>query len=270
MNYLRPDIKRGNISPDEDDLIIRLHSLLGNRWALIAARLPGRTDNEIKNYWNSHLSKRLKNTANFNKLKGASKGIQVPKKQKKKINNDQDSAKGEMMLKTKVHLPKAMRVSPFSIKRNNSIESMVSGSSSYGEALNSPWSWSNIKDANLIGGEPLACDNKHSDDHFFDENDVDCYLSCLNSETTEDMLGKIYEEYHQLLEAENEFPLDSFVNSKHSDDHFFDENDVDCDLSCLNSETTKDMLGNIYEEYHQLLEAENEFPLDSFFNSMLI
>ncbi|KAL0542367.1 hypothetical protein IC582_022472 [Cucumis melo] len=59
MNYLRPDIKRGNITADEDDLIIKLHSLLGNRWSLIAGRLPGRTDNEIKNYWNSHLSKRL-------------------------------------------------------------------------------------------------------------------------------------------------------------------------------------------------------------------
>ncbi|XVE53847.1 hypothetical protein DITRI_Ditri03aG0034600 [Diplodiscus trichospermus] len=58
MNYLRPDIKRGNISSDEEDLIIRLHKLLGNRWSLIAGRLPGRTDNEIKNYWNSHLSKR--------------------------------------------------------------------------------------------------------------------------------------------------------------------------------------------------------------------
>ncbi|XP_021275847.1 transcription factor TT2-like [Herrania umbratica] len=58
MNYLRPDIKRGNISPDEEDLIIRLHKLLGNRWSLIAGRLPGRTDNEIKNYWNTHLSKR--------------------------------------------------------------------------------------------------------------------------------------------------------------------------------------------------------------------
>lgn len=31
LNYLRPDIKRGNISPDEEDLIIRLHKLLGNR-----------------------------------------------------------------------------------------------------------------------------------------------------------------------------------------------------------------------------------------------
>eukprot|EP01018_Ginkgo_biloba_P023585 Gb_34386 [translate_table: standard] len=59
MNYLRPEIKRGGISPDEEELIIRLHNLLGNRWALIAGRVPGRTDNDIKNYWNIHLSKKL-------------------------------------------------------------------------------------------------------------------------------------------------------------------------------------------------------------------
>ncbi|KAK0597628.1 hypothetical protein LWI29_027064 [Acer saccharum] len=59
MNYLRPNIKRGNISDQEEDLILRLHKLLGNRWSLIAGRLPGRTDNEIKNYWNSHLSKKM-------------------------------------------------------------------------------------------------------------------------------------------------------------------------------------------------------------------
>ncbi|WOL19514.1 transcription factor MYB23-like [Canna indica] len=58
LNYLRPGIKRGNISDDEEDLIIRLHNLLGNRWSLIAGRLPGRTDNEIKNHWNTHLSRR--------------------------------------------------------------------------------------------------------------------------------------------------------------------------------------------------------------------
>jgi myb proto-oncogene protein len=60
LNYLRPDIKRGNISHDEEELIIRLHKLLGNRWSLIAGRLPGRTDNEIKNYWNTTLRKKAK------------------------------------------------------------------------------------------------------------------------------------------------------------------------------------------------------------------
>ncbi|TKW11651.1 hypothetical protein SEVIR_6G246200v4 [Setaria viridis] len=59
INYLRPDLKRGNFTPDEDDLIVSLHSLLGNKWSLIAARLPGRTDNEIKNYWNTHIRRKL-------------------------------------------------------------------------------------------------------------------------------------------------------------------------------------------------------------------
>ncbi|XP_030973699.1 transcription factor MYB4-like [Quercus lobata] len=64
-NYLRPDIKRGNFSKEEEETIIKLHEMLGNRWSAIAARLPGRTDNEIKNVWHTHLKKRLKqNQAN--------------------------------------------------------------------------------------------------------------------------------------------------------------------------------------------------------------
>ncbi|GLJ48243.1 hypothetical protein SUGI_1018520 [Cryptomeria japonica] len=58
-NYLRPNVKRGNISLEEEELIIRLHKLLGNRWSLISGRVPGRTDTEIKNYWNTHLKKKL-------------------------------------------------------------------------------------------------------------------------------------------------------------------------------------------------------------------
>ncbi|KAI3972995.1 hypothetical protein MKX01_019653 [Papaver californicum] len=59
INYLRPDLKRGNFTEEEDELIIKLHSLLGNKWSLIAGRLPGRTDNEIKNYWNTHIKRKL-------------------------------------------------------------------------------------------------------------------------------------------------------------------------------------------------------------------
>ncbi|KAI3499972.1 hypothetical protein L1887_35786 [Cichorium endivia] len=64
LNYLRPNIKRGDFAEDEIDLILRLHKLLGNRWALIAGRIPGRTANDVKNYWNTHHRSRSKQQKN--------------------------------------------------------------------------------------------------------------------------------------------------------------------------------------------------------------
>ncbi|XP_062106152.1 transcription factor MYB80-like [Humulus lupulus] len=58
-NYLRPDLKHGQFSDAEEQTIVKLHSIVGNRWSIIAAQLPGRTDNDVKNHWNTKLKKKL-------------------------------------------------------------------------------------------------------------------------------------------------------------------------------------------------------------------
>ncbi|KAI9177998.1 hypothetical protein LWI28_021536 [Acer negundo] len=65
LNYLRPDVKRGNITPEEQYLIMELHAKWGNRWSKIAKHLPGRTDNEIKNYWRTRIQKHIKQAETY-------------------------------------------------------------------------------------------------------------------------------------------------------------------------------------------------------------
>nr|BBD82509.1 putative Myb transcription factor JAMyb [Oryza sativa Indica Group]BBD82521.1 putative Myb transcription factor JAMyb [Oryza sativa Indica Group] len=82
LNYLRPDVKRGNFTAEEQLLILDLHSRWGNRWSKIAQHLPGRTDNEIKNYWRTRVQKHAKQLncdVNSKRFKDAMKYLWMPR-----------------------------------------------------------------------------------------------------------------------------------------------------------------------------------------------
>ncbi|KAJ3671064.1 hypothetical protein LUZ60_008490 [Juncus effusus] len=66
LNYLRPDIKHGGFTEEEDQTILALYSEIGSRWSIIASKMPGRTDNEIKNHWNTKLKKKIKSEKSSN------------------------------------------------------------------------------------------------------------------------------------------------------------------------------------------------------------
>ncbi|URE07179.1 Myb-like DNA-binding domain [Musa troglodytarum] len=59
LNYLRPNVKHGEFSKEEDRIICNLFANIGSRWPIIASQLPGRTDNDIKYYWNTKLKKKI-------------------------------------------------------------------------------------------------------------------------------------------------------------------------------------------------------------------
>ncbi|KAI3964367.1 hypothetical protein MKX01_024984 [Papaver californicum] len=69
INYLRPGLRRGTFTSEEEETFVALHRLLGNKWSQIAQHLPGRTDNEIKNYWNSYLKKKLMKAGELEMIK---------------------------------------------------------------------------------------------------------------------------------------------------------------------------------------------------------
>ncbi|XP_044484692.1 myb-related protein 306-like [Mangifera indica] len=110
-NYLRPGIKRGNFTDHEEKMIIHLQALLGNRWAAIASYLPQRTDNDIKNYWNTHLKKKLKKLQTG--VDGQNQDV---------LSSSQQVSKGqwERRLQTNIHMAKQALCEALSLDKSSS------------------------------------------------------------------------------------------------------------------------------------------------------
>ncbi|KAK4734237.1 hypothetical protein R3W88_008498 [Solanum pinnatisectum] len=96
VNYLHPDVKRGPFSMEERETVIKMYQQLGNRWAAIAGKLPGRTDNEVKNFFHTHLKKHLGQINNIDALvksgrvrKSKKKSSKAQEKPKLFVNNSE-------------------------------------------------------------------------------------------------------------------------------------------------------------------------------------
>ncbi|KAL0535696.1 hypothetical protein IC582_030037 [Cucumis melo] len=116
-NYLRPGIKRGNFTDHEEKMIIHLQALLGNRWAAIASYLPQRTDNDIKNYWNTHLKKKLRKMQSLGGG-GGSEGSGV----QSQSNTTLSKGQWERRLQTDIHTAKKALCEALSLEKKPNLE----------------------------------------------------------------------------------------------------------------------------------------------------
>lgn len=118
-NYLRPGIKRGNFTDHEEKMIIHLQALLGNRWAAIASYLPQRTDNDIKNYWNTHLKKKLRKMQSSGGCEGGGGGGQSQ-------SNTLSKGQWERRLQTDIHTAKRALCEALSLEEKPNLEDYYS------------------------------------------------------------------------------------------------------------------------------------------------
>lgn len=237
MNYLRPGIKRGNITADEEDLIIRLQSLLGNRWSLIAGRLPGRTDNEIKNHWNTHILKRL-----------AKEGIQPqksPKSSSKKRSKEPTKKKSKKKQPSHLHNTTAA-ASKEAVHHEEEFSSNDNATTNMAQVYRpKPIKIrSEFATTNSFGSVASGSTNKSSSDQEEGEEAVDKMEEEAKKSQVSDISWSSFELDDQSYEPRFEI----------SDENQILFDDDDCDLS-LQVAPVSDigLLDKVYDEYLRLL-----------------
>ncbi|KAL2480956.1 Transcription factor [Abeliophyllum distichum] len=152
LNYLRPNIKHGGFSEEEDNIICSLYISIGSRWSVIAAQLPGRTDNDIKNYWNTRLKKKLLGRRKNSRMNRLSVPGQDPKdvnlgEENKYLQNLSSSALERLQLHMQLQNPLSFYNNPtFWPKLNPFQEKMVQSHQFLNESNQN----------NLIQGTPIS------------------------------------------------------------------------------------------------------------------
>ncbi|KAH0657190.1 hypothetical protein KY285_032072 [Solanum tuberosum] len=116
MNYLRPNVKRGNYTKEEDEIILNLHAQLGNKWSAISVHLPGRSDNEIKNHWHTALKKRANYALN------SSNDVSSNNNNRRKSNVENQNASANNNNNNNMHENIALESSEWSPKESSSEE----------------------------------------------------------------------------------------------------------------------------------------------------
>lgn len=209
VNYLRPGIKRGNFTADESDIIIRLHSIHGTRWSFIATELAGRTDNEVKNYWNSNLKRKLAIDSGNNDVDDSKK----KKKKTTKKKTNQKSRKVKILEKVEETVPQHASSSwplpspseslSLTLRENNSyydgVMNSESPSSRDADLLSMDMDWRDWVPWMEMEGEART-----DGDDDLDIRLADGFDTLMSKEEESNMLEKLYDEYLLLLENEDQ------------------------------------------------------------------
>ncbi|XP_054799662.1 transcription factor MYB113-like isoform X2 [Prosopis cineraria] len=159
LNYLKPNINRGSFTDDEVDMIQRFHKLLGNRWSLIAGRLPGRTANDVKNFWHTNMRKR--------KNKEESHGTKAKEDQTEEV-------KQHVVIKPQPHT--FSKNSPWLRRNNNNIKIVSASEGGDTDIINAETGTSSSGDMKESVAEPCAV-------HFTQRDKLEAWwASLLNDE----------------------------------------------------------------------------------------